>query len=90
MDLLDVTNFALDRILNVSSKCPQQPMPGTPALVERPSPCDDAGTAGVVDLRLNPAYERFIDKLHALLRDDRADEAYDLVRAEQRAIHGRG
>lgn len=32
------------------SQGPQQPMPGHPALVERPSPCDDAGTASVVDL----------------------------------------
>lgn len=49
MDLLDVTNFALDRILNVSSNGRQQPMPGNPALVERPSPCADTGTAGVSD-----------------------------------------
>lgn len=48
--VLEHTLLGIDRILNGSSKGPQQPMPGNPALVERPSPTDDAGTAGVVDL----------------------------------------
>lgn len=67
---------------------PQQPMSRCPDLVEGLSPRADTGTAGVSDLRLNPAYERFIAELYALLGDDRFDEAYDLVRAEHRAIHG--
>lgn len=42
---IEHTFKAIDRILNPG---PQQPMPGIPALVEGPSPCDDARTAGVV------------------------------------------
>jgi hypothetical protein len=76
-------------------RSPQQPMPGTPALVEGLSPAADTGTAGVGDLserehlRLQPPYERFIAELYELLSNDRFDEAHDLVRAEHRAIHGR-
>jgi hypothetical protein len=47
MDVLTHTMLGIDRILNGSSKGPQQPMPGIPALVEGPSPTADAGTAGV-------------------------------------------
>lgn len=47
MDALTHTMLGIDRILNGSSKGPQQPMPGNPALVEGPSPTADAGTAGV-------------------------------------------
>lgn len=50
MDLATHTLLGIDRILNGSSKGPQQPMPGHPALVERPSPSADTGTAGVSDL----------------------------------------
>lgn len=47
MDMCTHTMLGIDRILNGSSKGPQQPMPGIPALVEGPSPTADAGTAGV-------------------------------------------
>jgi len=43
---IEHTFKAIDRILNPG---PQQPMPGHPALVERPSPAADTGTAGVSD-----------------------------------------
>lgn len=98
------TMLGINRILNVSSAIPeesgpQQPMPGIPALVERPAPSSPAtptaGTAGVgvfserEQLRMQPAYERFIALLHDLLSNDRFDEAHDFVRAEHRAINGR-
>jgi hypothetical protein len=45
MNVLEHTMLGIDRILNGSSKGPQQPMPGIPALVERPSPTAGIGTA---------------------------------------------
>lgn len=45
MNVLEHTMLGIDRILNGSSKGPQQPMPGSPALVERPSPTAGIGTA---------------------------------------------
>jgi len=103
MDLLDATNFALNRIFDASNRAavssaipePQQPMCRYPDLVEGSSPCADARTASVGDLserehlRLQPPYERFIAQLHELLSNDRFDEAHDLVRAEHCAINGR-
>jgi hypothetical protein len=59
---------------------------------EGSSPTDDAGTAGVVLSQYRARiheYERLIGQLHELL-PDRADDAYDLVRAEFLAIHGVG
>lgn len=38
----------------------------------------------------NHEYERFIGELHALLLEERTDDALDLVRAEYLAIHGPG
>jgi hypothetical protein len=62
---IEHTFAAIDRILNPG---PQQPMPGNPALVERPSPCDDARTAGVVDLcALVDRKQNEIQRLHSLV-----------------------
>lgn len=74
-------------------KEPQQPRNRSSfAPVEGSSPADDAGTAGVVDSQYRRRiyeYERLIEQLHDLL-PERADDAYDLVRAEYLAIHGVG
>lgn len=104
---LEHTFKAIDRILNPG---PQQPMPGHPALVERPSPAADTGTAGVSDLRAlvdrkqneiqrlhslvdfyrteNGGYERALRQVKALLREDKFDEAGDVVRDFLRGIDG--
>jgi hypothetical protein len=81
-----------------SSSEPQQPMPGSPALVEGSSPTAGPGTAGagssscdrlVIDQYRQAIYahERLIEKLYDLM-PERMDDAYDLVRAEYLAIHG--
>ena len=62
------------------------------APVEGSSPAADARTAGISVLSTEHraairAHERFVEKLYELL-PDRADDAYDLVRAEYLAIHG--
>lgn len=58
---------AIDRI---TSPGPQQPMPGNPALVERPSPCADTGTAGVSDLYPVTCEARYYDAASQLLEDE--------------------
>src|SRR5690349_11954714 len=65
MNLRDATLIGMDWILNprnVSSKGPQQPMPGNPALVERPSPRADLGTAEVSDLSERALAEGYLGK----------------------------
>jgi hypothetical protein len=67
---IEHTFKAIDRILNVSSKGPQQPMPGTPALVERPSPCADLGTAEVSNLYPVTCEARYYDAASRILESD--------------------
>jgi hypothetical protein len=50
MDLFEHTMAGFDRIFNVSSGQQQPRNRNSSAPVERPSPTDDAGTVGVVDL----------------------------------------
>lgn len=87
----------------VSSAIPSSEVAGTgrhslretaPEVLGGFSPADRGpATVGVLSereqLRLQPAYERFIGEVYDLLSNDRVDEAHDLVRAERRAIHGR-
>jgi hypothetical protein len=51
-------------------KGPQQPMPGNPALVERPSPCADTGTAGVSNLYPVTCKPRYYDAASKILEDE--------------------
>ena len=97
MSLLDDINTiargcgidVIDHVMSpVSSQARSNPGTVSASLQQKGSPAADTGTAGVGVLRLNPAYERFIGQLYELLSNDRFDEAYDLVRAEHRAIHG--
>jgi hypothetical protein len=78
---------------------PQQPMPGSPALVEGSSPTAGPRTAGAGtsehdELVISQyrqaiyAHERLIDKLYDFARAERWDELHDLVRAEYLSIHG--
>lgn len=93
MNVLEHTMLGIDRILNGSSKGPQQPMPGSPALVEGPSPTVDARTAGV-DIQISQyrqevyGYERLIERMYDLARANRYDELHDVVRAKYLSIHG--
>lgn len=63
---------------------PQQPMPGNPTLVERPSPCADLGTAEV-----SVSHDRFVATVRELLMNERFDDARSFVEDEHRAINGR-
>ena len=81
MNVLEHTMLGIDRILNGSSKGPQQPMPGSPALVERPSPTAgigtaDAGTSYPVTCRARyyDAASRILEEEGQLFTHDNADE----------------
>jgi len=72
MDVLTHTMLGIDRILNGSSKGPQQPMPGNPALVEGPSPTAgirtaDAGTPPIRfwTVRFERAGRTYYDRVEA-------------------------
>jgi len=70
MDMMTHTMLGIDRILNGSSKGSQQPMPGSPALVEGPSPTADARTAGVGIPYPVTCRARYYDAASRVLEDE--------------------
>jgi hypothetical protein len=70
MDVLTHTMLGIDRILNGSSKGPQQPMPGNPALVEGPSPTAGLGTAEAGSLYPVTCRARYYDAASTILEDE--------------------
>lgn len=78
------TATMFDRVFNVSSTARSNPCPVDPALVERPSPCDDAGTAGVVypvtcRARYYDAASRILEEEGQLHTHDNANELGALI-----------
>lgn len=70
MNVLEHTMLGIDRILNGSPKGPQQPMPGSPALVEGPSLNAGIGTADAGSLYPVTCRARYYDAASRILEDE--------------------
>lgn len=70
MDLLDATNFALDRIFDSSKRAAATREPSSFAPAEGSSPAADTGTAGVGDLYPVTCEERYYDAASRILEDE--------------------
>ena len=76
MNVLEHTMLGIDRILNGSPE-PQQPMPGSPALVEGSSPTAGPGTAGAGTLYPVTCRARYYDAASKILEDELGLHTHD-------------